>query len=70
MSLSKETVRNLSYFFTEKDVARWTGWDDNREEILKEIPILRIYLDKQIELEALGREAQRVLEDMEYSFNS
>ena len=68
MKLSEETIRALNYFFTEKDVDRWTGWEDNKDEILEELPILRIFLDKQKELEALGRAVQRELEDLQYSF--
>ena len=68
MKLTEETINSLLYFFTEKDVDRWTGWEENKDEILSELPLLRIFLDKEKELNALSKAAQRELED--YNFGS
>ncbi len=66
--LTEETINSLLYFFTEKDVDRWTDWEENKDEILSELPLLRIFLDKEKELNALSKAAQRELED--YNFDS
>ena len=62
-SLEEDVINSLLYFFTEKSVDTWVGWEDNKSEILKNFPLLKMYLEKERELKALGRAVQRELED-------
>lgn len=63
MALNERIINSLHYFFIEKDVGRWTEWEKHKTEILQELPLLKLYLEKERELEALGRAVQRELED-------
>ena len=54
MVLSEDTINSLLYFFTEKDVDRWYGWEANKHDVLEQLPILRLYLEKEKELKALA----------------
>lgn len=53
MKLSKETINTLEYFFERKCVYTWTGWENEKENVLRELPSLKVYLEKQRELERL-----------------
>ncbi len=67
MALNEDMINSLHYFLTEKEVDRWTRWEEHKDEILQELPLLKLYLEKERELGALGRAVQRELEDYNYS---
>jgi len=54
MKLSNETLNVVSYYFQGKGLESWSGWEREKEEILKELPMLSWYLNKELELEALA----------------
>ena len=62
MRLSEGTINTISYFFEEKTIDRWSAWEKNKEVILEELPILKMYLEKERELEALGKAVIRELD--------
>ena len=61
MKLSEETIRCISYFFQGKGLDRWSGWERDKNHILGELPLLRMYVDKEKDLEALGNAVEREL---------
>lgn len=54
MKLSEDTTRTVSYFFEGKGLDSWCDWEKKKAVILQELPLLRMYLDKEQELEALA----------------
>ena len=67
MRLSEGTINTISYFFEEKTIDRWSEWEENKTVILEELPIFKMYLEKERELEALGKAVSRELDAYIYT---
>ena len=53
VKLSNETLNAIGYFFSYKGLDRWSRWEREQKVILQELPTLKMYLDKEKELEDL-----------------
>jgi len=62
MKLSNETLNAIGYFFSYKGLDRWSGWEREQKVILQELPTLKMYLDKEKELEDLRSAVKDELE--------
>lgn len=63
MKLSDDKLSDIHYFFQLGSVTEWENWDQEKENVLAELPLLGEFLKKERELMALRKAVYRQIAD-------
>ena len=65
--VTEEDLNMVEFFIKDKcDVTRWTQWEERKDVIFKQFPILKLPLDKEFEAEILMKAAVQEVSDYNY----
>ena len=57
----------INYGLEREDMTNTCGWSELKEQALRELPLLKLYLERQIELKALNDALHATVKEMEYA---
>ena len=60
-------IIQLNYGLELHDITDTYGWSELKEQALRELPLLKLYLERQIELQALNAALRTTVKELEYA---